>query len=184
MYTKISKKLSFLLRHSTNPCYIDLNGGWAEVDVILDALRQKHPAADRAMLEQIVATDEKTRYTFSADGSKIRANQGHSIPGVELYMEAPTPPALLYHGTATRFLESILAEGLKPMSRQWVHLSQDVPTAVKVGQRHGKPVVLAMRAADFVRDGQELYRSQNGVWQARQVPPQYLSVLEEEQAAE
>jgi len=97
---------------------------------------------------------------------------------VELNMESPEPPEYLYHGTATRFLDAILTEGLKPMSRQWVHISPDFETAVKVGKRHGKPVVLVMRARQFVADGNALYRSDNGVWQAKAVPPEYLTVAE------
>ena len=108
---------------------------------------------------------------------KIRANQGHSIPGVVIEMEAPEPPEFLYHGTATRFLDTIMKDGLKPMTRQFVHISPDYATAVKVGSRHGKPVVLKVRAKDFVADGNELYRSSNGVWQAKAVLPEYLTVL-------
>ena len=92
-------------------------------------------------------------------------------------MEAPEPPEFLYHGTATRFLDTIMKDGLKPMTRQFVHISPDYETAVKVGGRHGKPVVLKIRAKDFVDDGNELYRSSNGVWQAKAVPPEYLTVL-------
>ena len=115
-------------------------------------------------------------YSFDSTGTKIRANQGHSIPGVVIEMEAPEPPEFLYHGTATRFLDTIMKDGLKPMTRQFVHISPDYETAVKVGSRHGKPVVLKIRAKDFVDDGNELYRSSNGVWQARCVPPVYFTI--------
>ena len=143
---RISVKLSWMLRHCQSPLYIDLNGGWADVNTIVT-------------------------------GARIRANQGHSIPGVVIEMESPEPPEFLYHGTAERFLETILKEGLKPMTRQFVHISPDYETAVKVGSRHGKPVILKIRARDFKNDGNELYRSSNGVWQARYVAPEYFEEL-------
>ena len=168
---KASRRLSYYLRHCKEPLYIRLDGGWASVEVMLGLL-----GVSREQLDTIVATDSKGRYSYDATGTAIRANQGHSIPGVQLDMEMPEPPELLYHGTATRFLDAILRDGLKPMSRQWVHISNDYATAVAVGSRHGKPIVLAVRAQDFVADGNELYRSANGVWQARAVPAKYLSI--------
>ncbi|MBQ9165974.1 MAG: RNA 2'-phosphotransferase [Oscillospiraceae bacterium] len=173
---RASKQLAFLLRHSR--AFIDLNGGWADVEVILRELGQKYPGIDRSDLEDIVANDQKGRYSFDRTGRRIRANQGHSVPGVVIEMERPEPPEFLYHGTATRFLNAILREGLRPMSRQLVHISPDMETAVSVGRRHGMPVILKFRARDFVRDGHVLMRSANGVWQAEFVPPDYLSVLE------
>jgi putative RNA 2'-phosphotransferase len=137
-------------------------------------LQQLH--LTREQLDEIVATDAKGRYSYDDTGMRIRANQGHSIDGVELNMESPKPPEYLYHGTATRFLESILRDGLKPMNRQWVHISPDFETAVMVGKRHGKPVVLEIRARQFVADGHELFRSANGVWQAKAVHPEYFTV--------
>ena len=174
--TNISRKLSYLLRHCRNPQYIVLNGGWADVNEIIGVLKKRFPEVNREIIETIVAQDEKGRYSFNADGTKIRANQGHSIPGVVIEMERPEPPELLYHGTATRFLDSILRDGLMPMGRQYVHISPDFETAVKVGKRHGKPVVLVIDAKQFVADGNELYRSSNGVWQAKAVPPRYFTV--------
>lgn len=168
---KISKKLAFMLRHSQEPLYIDLKGGWVKVRAVLDTLH-----ISRTQLKQLVAADEKGRYAFDSTGQRIRANQGHSIPGVIIEMEQPAPPELLYHGTATRFLDDILRDGLKPMTRQYVHISADYETAVKVGKRHGKPVVLEIQAQRLVQDGYVLYRSANGVWQAEAVPPDYMSV--------
>ena len=101
--TKISKKLSYLLRHCTEPLYIDLDNGWASTEEIIEVLCKKYPDVNITVLEQIVAADEKGRYSFNNDHTKIRANQGHSIPGVHIDMEQPEPPELLYHGTATRF---------------------------------------------------------------------------------
>jgi len=174
--TKISVKLSFLLRHCKEPVYIDLNGGWVSVDTIIDVLRKRFPDVDRDVIEEIVRTDSKTRYSFDPTGTKIRANQGHSIPGVLIDMAQPEPPEFLYHGTAKRFLESILEKGLIPRSRNYVHISSDIETATTVGKRHGDPVILVIRARDFVADGNELYISDNGVWQAKAVPPEYFTV--------
>lgn len=176
--TRASKTLSYLLRHSTNPIYIDRDGGWAEVDTIVQAMQKKHPGFTAQMLADIVAQDRKTRYSYDPTGTRIRANQGHSIPGVQVAMEAPEPPELLYHGTARRFLPAILNEGLKPMTRLYVHISQDRETALLVGRRHGDPVVLAVKARQFVQDGHVLRCSANGVWQAEFVPPQYLYPLD------
>ena len=170
---RASKRLSFYLRHCKEPLYIDLNGGWASVETMLQLLH-----LTREQLDEIVATDAKGRYSYDLAGTRIRANQGHSIDGVELHMESPEPPEYLYHGTATRFLDSILREGLKPMNRQWVHISPDFETAVMMGKRHGQPVILQIRARQFVADGHELFRSDNGVWQAKAVPTGYFTVLE------
>ena len=174
--TGVSKRLSFMLRHSTEPIYIDINGGWADVTEIISDLKKRVPEFNMETLEQIVAEDEKGRYSFDETHTRIRANQGHSIPNVVVSMDRPEPPEFLYHGTATRYLDSIMSEGLKPMNRQFVHISPDYETAVKVGSRHGKPVVLRFRAKDYVNDGYELFRSSNGVWQAKFVPAAYLSV--------
>lgn len=176
---RASKTLSYLLRHCREPLYIDLDGGWAAVDEIVSVLQTKYRGFNRELLARIVATDEKGRYSYDAEGERIRANQGHSIPGVVIEMEEPEPPELLYHGTAERFLPSILSKGLLPMGRQFVHLSADVPTAVKVGSRHGTPAVLAVEAGRFVADGHTLKRSENGVWQAQAVPAEYLHLLKD-----
>lgn len=174
--SNISKQLSYLLRHSTEPQYINLNGGWADTETIIEVLKKTYTNIDMDIIEQIVDSDAKCRYSFNNSHSKIRANQGHSIPGVIIEMDSPDPPELLYHGTATRFLSSITEQGLKPMSRRFVHISPDLETAIKVGKRHGKPVVLVIRAQKFVEDGNKLYLSQNGVWQAEYVAPEYFTV--------
>lgn len=177
--TRVSKRLSYLLRHCTDPLLVDLDGGWARVDTVLNVLRTRWPRLSRADLETIVAGDEKGRYSFDETGERIRANQGHSIPGLHLEMECPPPPRYLYHGTSRAALKQILTQGLRPMSRQYVHISPDVPTALRVGRRHGESVVLELDAQRFAGDGHILLRSANGVWQAKHVPPEYLRVLEE-----
>ena len=178
--TRISIKMAWLLRHCQTPIYIQLNGGWADVKTIVSVLKQKFPDVTIDVVNQIVAEDEKGRYSFDKSGRKIRANQGHSIPGVVIEMDSPEPPEYLYHGTAYGFLNKVLKEGLKPMTRQYVHISSDYKTALKVGSRHGKPVVLLLRAKDFVKDGNELYLSPNGILQAKTVPPQYFSACYDE----
>ena len=177
-----SKFISLILRHKPETIGISLDEhGWAGVQELIDGVNQSDGhTLDMELLEEIVRTDEKQRYSFNEDHTLIRANQGHSIPSVRVEMSAPTPPQYLYHGTAERFLPAILKEGLKPMTRQFVHLSAAYDTAVAVGKRHGKPVVLIVRAADFASDGHELYLSANGVWQAKAVPPEYLSLKNEE----
>ena len=167
----VSRKLAFLLRHSQDPLYISPDGGWAKVSEITKALN-----ISRAQLDEIVATDKKGRYMYDEYKQRIRACQGHSIPGVQVEMEQPEPPEYLFHGTATRFLDTIMREGLRPMSRQWVHLSKDYETAVSVGSRHGAPSVLRVNARQMVADGYQLYRSLNGVWQIKEVPAQYLEI--------
>ena len=179
--TKISKFLALVLRHEPSAAGITLDPhGWADVDALIRGTNAhtKH-RLDRDLLAQIVREDNKQRYQFSEDGTKIRAVQGHSVP-VEVEMETLPPPPVLWHGTATRFLDSILAEGLKPMSRLYVHLSKDVPTAVTVGRRHGRPAVLRVDSERMAQDGFVFHRAANGVWLTETVPPQYLTVWQDE----
>ncbi len=171
-YTKAGTRLSWLLRHCREPLYIDLEGGWAPVEAILEAL-----PATRQELEEIVARDSKGRFRFDDGGLRIRACQGHSIPGVVIPMERPTPPAYLYHGTAVRYLSSILRDGLQPRSRLWVHLSPDFDTAVTVGRRHGTPAVLRLDTRALIQGGHTLYRAANGVWQTTAIAPEQLELI-------
>ena len=174
---KASVYLAFLLRHCREPVWVDRNGGWAEVDTILTVLGGRFPGIDRKALEQIVATDKKGRYSFDDSATRIRANQGHSIPGVVVEMASPEPPEVLFHGTSDRFLANILREGLSPMSRQFVHLSADLSTAIAVGRRHGgRTVVLRVSAGKLKDAGYALLLSANGVWQTKAVPPEFLAV--------
>ena len=178
--TRISKLISLVLRHHPEAAGItvDPQGGWAEVSALIRGLRQKGFPVTEALLEEIVAEDEKQRYSFDETHTRIRANQGHSFP-VELGLTPLTPPEFLWHGTATRFLDSILREGLCKMQRQHVHLSPDPETAAKVGARHGKAIVLRVRALDMHRDEYVFFRSENGVWLTEHVPPDYLELMPE-----
>lgn len=169
--TKTSKYLSLLLRHRPEAAGLTLDEhGWADVALLL-----KNVNISMEDLEEIVARDEKQRYSFSDDRTLIRANQGHSIP-VDLELEAREPPEYLYHGTVGQFLGSIQKEGLQRRNRLYVHLSPDVETAVKVGRRRGKPVVLQVSAGQMHRDGYAFFLSANGVWLTKEVPPQYLKL--------
>lgn len=168
-----SKYLSLILRHKPETIGITLDEhGWANVDELIAGIAKTHDC-DRNILEEIVRTDEKQRYSFNEDKTLIRANQGHSIP-VDVELEEAVPPEELWHGTGEKYVESIDVQGLIPKSRLYVHLSKDRDTAVKVGGRHGKPVLYLVKAGDMSRDGYPFYLSKNGVWLTKKVPAEYL----------
>jgi putative RNA 2'-phosphotransferase len=147
--------------------------GWVDVEVLLEAMVQHGHPLTEAQLHELVRTNDKKRFTLSADGTRIRAAQGHSVE-VDLNLEPIEPPELLYHGTVQRFLESILREGLRPQARHHVHLSADRHTAQKVGSRRGHPLILEVKAGEMGLLGHTFFRSDNGVWLTDQVPPQFL----------
>ncbi len=171
--TKTSKYLSLILRHKPETIGITLDEhGWANVDELIAGIAKTHDC-DMDILEEIVRTDEKQRYSFNEDKTLIRANQGHSI-AVDVELEEAVPPEELWHGTGEKYVESIDRQGLIPKSRLYVHLSKDRDTAVKVGSRHGKPVIYLVKAGDMSRDGYPFYLSKNGVWLTKKVPVEYL----------
>ncbi len=171
--TKTSKYLSLILRHKPEAIGITLDEhGWANVDELIAGMAKTH-ACNRDILEEIVRTDEKQRYSFNEDKTLIRANQGHSIP-VDVELEEAVPPEELWHGTGEKYVKSIDRQGLIPKGRLYVHLSKDRDTAVKVGGRHGKPVLYIVKAGDMSRDGCPFYLSKNGVWLTKKVPVKYL----------
>lgn len=173
---RLSKFLSLVLRHDPGTIGITLDpNGWVAVDELLSAAARAGKQITREQLDEVVATNDKKRFAFSSDGTRIRASQGHSVE-VDLGLAPVEPPESLFHGTATRSVEAIRAEGLVRQSRQHVHLSPDEETAIRVGQRHGKPVVLIVRAGQMHRDGHAFYRSDNGVWLTDSVPPEYLEI--------
>lgn len=175
---KLSVFISLVLRHKPDAAGIQLDEhGWANVDELISGINSTGRKIDMKILEEIVASDEKGRYSFSEDKSLIRANQGHSIP-VDVDLKEQEPPEFLYHGTAERFLDNIQAEGLKPMSRLYVHLSEDIETATKVGKRHGEPVVLQVHSGEMFKEGNRFYLSENGVWLTKFVPARYLDMEE------
>lgn len=167
---KTSKRLSYILRHNPESIDIQLDEyGWANVHEILQKLHLKFED-----LFFVVQNNPKQRFKLNENNTKIRANQGHSIP-VNLALKSSVPPTSLFHGTAIKNLESIHRQGIKKRSRHHVHLSSDVATAKKVGMRHGKPVVLIIDAKQMHEDGSKFYLSDNGVWLTDEVLPKYIS---------
>ncbi|NTV99776.1 MAG: RNA 2'-phosphotransferase [Oscillochloris sp.] len=177
--TRISKTLSYHLRHRPDELGLTLApGGWVAVDDLLAALARSGKAITRAQLDEVVARNPKQRFAFDTTGTRIRANQGHSV-AVDLELEPLTPLAVLYHGTGQQTAAAIEREGLKKMRRHHVHLSADVATARNVGARHGPPVVFVVAAAAMHTAGFVFYRSANGVWLVDTVPPAFLTRLTE-----
>jgi putative RNA 2'-phosphotransferase len=180
---QVSKYLSLVLRHKPGKIGLAIDEhGWADVNELLLKLEAAGLRLDRATLEMVVEKNDKKRFTFSPDGQKIRASQGHSIP-VDLDLEPVSPPELLYHGTALRFLQSIQEKGLLPKERNHVHLSKDVITAWTVGKRHGQPVVFLVKARQMEQEGYLFFLSANGVWLTAAVPPHFLVVLDKDDPA-
>jgi putative RNA 2'-phosphotransferase len=174
-YVRISKFLSLLLRHSPETIHLNMDkNGWVNIQKLIDnAKKYKKMNLTIDIIKTTVEINDKQRFIISSDGKRIRANQGHSIP-VDLGLENKTPPDILYHGTASRFIDSIMKDGLKPMGRQYVHLSLNEETALKVGKRHGEPVVLYIDAKTMHEEGREFYLSENKVWLVDKVPRKYI----------
>jgi len=171
---RTSKFLSLVLRHKPERVGLKLGeAGWVEVDELLLAVNRNGLALTLEDLKHIVATSDKKRFAFSDDGRSIRASQGHSVE-VDLQYLPQMPPEILYHGTATRFLDGIRQQGLQRMARHDVHLSAETKVTVQVGSRHGKPVLLTIRAGEMHRAGFEFRCSANGVWLVDHVPPQFI----------
>jgi len=173
-FETISKFLSFVLRHKPEAIGLMLDSeGWAAIDQLIRLANGHGTKLTRELLLEIVATSDKKRFALSPDSSRIRANQGHSIQ-VDLNLQPQAPPQVLFHGTATRFESSIRAQGLVAGSRQYVHLSADRSTALQVGRRHGKPLLLEVEALAMSRSGHEFFMSVNGIWLTHAVPANYL----------
>ncbi len=171
----VSKFLARHLRHVPERIGLELDeGGWADVEALLDAGARAGFPITRAELDAAVHAPGKRRYVYGDRGRRIRAAQGHSID-VELGYAPVAPPPVLYHGTHPKALGAILAEGLRPMGRRHVHLSADVAAAEQVGRRRGRPVVLAVDAAGMDAEGRPFWRADNGVWLTGAVPPAFLS---------
>ena len=177
--TKLSKFLSLVLRHKPERIGIELEeNGWVDVETLLQQMNTAGKAIDLEMLNTIVENDSKGRYSFNTERTKIRANQGHSID-IDLGYAPVAPPPILYHGTASRFVDSILQTGLKKQNRHHVHLSAEQKTAIIVGKRHGKPVIFEVLAEAMHKAGFEFFVSENGVWLTDHVPVQYLRLTKD-----
>ena len=173
--TQLSKFLSLVLRHKPDAIGLVLDSqGWASIEALIDKANAAGTKFDRTELLHVVETSDKKRFSVSPDGQRIRAAQGHSV-SVELGLSPKEPPPVLYHGTATRFVEAILEQGLKPQARQQVHLSRDEETARRVGQRHGKPHIFEVDALAMHANGFKFYLADNGVWLTDLVPPEFLA---------
>jgi putative RNA 2'-phosphotransferase len=171
---RTSKFLSLILRHEPERVGLKLgDGGWVGVDELLKAINGHGTTFTLEQLKHVVETSEKKRFAISEDGLRIRASQGHSVE-IDLQYPPQTPPELLYHGTATRFLDSIRQEGLRKMERHDVHLSAETKVTVQVGSRHGKPSLLIIRAGEMHKAGFVFRCSANGVWLVDHVPPQFI----------
>jgi len=172
--TQISKFLSLILRHKPEEIGISMDSnGWVIVDELIEKSNAHNVMLDFDTLEEVVFSSDKQRFTFNDDLTAIRANQGHSVD-VDVEPEITVPPEFLYHGTVAPFLEAIREQGLQKQKRRQVHLSKDIETAVKVGSRRGKPVILTIRAFSMQQDGHTFYLSKNGVWLCDEVPADYI----------
>ncbi|NVJ92622.1 MAG: RNA 2'-phosphotransferase [Methylocystaceae bacterium] len=174
---QISKFLSFVLRHKPDAIGLKLDeNGWANIDELIEKSSNEEtgPELTKGLICRVVENNKKKRFAISEDGRCIRANQGHSIR-VNLELQPQLPPEILYHGTASRFLKSILAEGLKAGKRQHVHLSADMETAEEVGKRYGKPVILKINAQVMNEKGYQFFLSENGVWLTDFVPIAFIN---------
>jgi putative RNA 2'-phosphotransferase len=176
---RLSKFLSRVLRHDPAAIGISLDEcGWTDVDVLLSRAAEAGRLFTRDDLLRVVRTNSKQRFRMSPDGTRIRASQGHSV-AVDLGLEARAPPEHLYHGTAEHNLRAILRQGLTPQRRRHVHLSAEQATAIEVGRRHGRPVLLRVAAGAMHREGHVLLLSDNGVWLTRFIPPSHIEVVEQ-----
>ncbi|ALM82776.1 RNA 2'-phosphotransferase [Bordetella sp. N] len=176
-HEQVSKYLSYILRHEPHSIGVELDSeGWLDIKTLIDASAAHGRVLDDALVRAVVETSPKQRFQISEDSERIRAVQGHSASEVKRTFQELTPPALLYHGTATRFVASILESGLRKGERQYVHLSADLQTAISVGKRHGTPAVFAVQAQAMSAQGHKFFLAENGVWLADQVPARFLSL--------
>lgn len=175
---KLSIFISLILRHKPEIIGIKLDEyGYADVNELIEKINNAGRNINIEILEQIVKEDNKQRYSFNEDRSKIRANQGHSI-NIDVELKELEPPEYLYHGTVTRFLDNIKNEGIIKQSRLYVHLSRDIDTAIKVGKRHGTPVILKINTGKMYENGYKFYLSENNVWLCEYIPFKYVEIFE------
>lgn len=175
MTVRISKFLSLVLRHEPERIGLVLDAqGWADIGELIERAAAHGMALTRELIADVVATSDKQRFAIDATGTRIRANQGHSVD-IDLGLAPVDPPPILFHGTAEKFIRAIRAEGLKPGRRRHVHLSRDEQTAIKVGRRHGAPVVLHIAAGRMREQGHVFFLAANGVWLTGAVPCRFIT---------
>ncbi|HEY6160908.1 MAG TPA: RNA 2'-phosphotransferase [Bacteroidia bacterium] len=171
---KLSKLLSYVLRHKPAHLGIVLDEqGWTDTALLLEKIKTEMNGVDLEMLKYVVANNDKKRFSFNDDLTRIRANQGHSL-GIDLALQPIAPPGILFHGTATRFISSIMKDGLNKQSRQHVHLSDNYDTAFNVATRHGVPKILKVQALKMHAEGHLFYLSDNKVWLTDHVPVKFI----------
>ena len=176
-HVKLSRFLSLILRHKPEEIGLTLdNQGYLSVDELIEGINNTGRVIDKRILDEILSSDNKQRYSYDSTGTKIRANQGHSIE-VDVGLLEKTPPATLYHGTSVKHIDDIMKHGLNKMTRTYVHLSEDYDTAVNVGSRRGAPVILKIDTAKMNEEGHKFYISKNGVWLTDDVPAKFISKL-------
>lgn len=173
----ISKYMSLILRHKPDVIGIELDEhGWANVNDLISGIEKDNHGFNFELLEEIVRSDSKQRYSFNDDKSFIRANQGHSV-NVDVELKEKEPPEYLYHGTGEKYVKSINQDGLIPKSRLYVHLSKDIKTAENVGKRHGKEIIYRINSGRMYRNGYKFYLSENGIWLTKEAPVKYLEMV-------
>ncbi len=170
----ISRFLSLVLRHDPSKIGITLDQqGWIAVDVLLHQLNDHGKNINFETLKEVVADNDKKRFAFNEDQTKIRASQGHSIK-VDLKYKSIEPPEFLYHGTVPKFMDAIKENGLLKMTRHHVHLSESRDTATKVGARRGDPIILSIRSGEMFKAGYSFYKSENNVWLTNHVASEFI----------
>ena len=173
----ISKYMSLILRHKPDVIGIELDEhGWANVNDLISGIEKDNHGFNFELLEEIVRSDSKQRYSFNDDKSLIRANQGHSV-NVDVELKEKEPPEYLYHGTGEKYVKFINQDGLIPKSRLYVHLSKDIKTAENVGKRHGKEIIYRINSGRMYRNGYKFYLSENGIWLTKEAPVKYLEMV-------
>lgn len=175
---RLSRLMSLVLRHEPERFGLILDAeGFASLAELVEVLRANAPGVGEAEVRAVVATVDPQKQRFLIDGDEIRANYGHSIPG-RIRHELAVPPVLLFHGTHVDVLATILSGGLKPMRRQYVHLTVDADLALRVGSRRGAARLVRVRAAAAHGDGIPFYRANEAFWLADQVPARYLEPVD------
>lgn len=173
----ISKYMSLILRHKPDVIGIELDEhGWANVNDLISGIEKDNHGFNFELLEEIVRSDSKQRYSFNDDKSLIRANQGHSV-NVDVELKEKEPPEYLYHGTGEKYVKFINQDGLIPKSRLYVHLSKDIKTAENVGKRHGKEIIYRINSGRMYRNGYKFYLSENGIWLTKEASVKYLEMV-------